>query len=153
MSKKEGIDGALDFTKFTIALASALIAFVTGATFVQSIDNWWEKTVAICAIGSLVISVVGGIAVYMEAATMLSKGEYDLSKAWIKIPGQINVIMLAIGAAAIGLLAIFKLFYDQPVDKPEKSVFAIECSKRVDHKNSKLFKCTVSTAVEHSEVE
>ena len=69
--KKDGIDSALEFTKFVITMDSALIAFITGATFLEKIDKPTEKWIASGILVAFAMSLAAGILVYMRVATML----------------------------------------------------------------------------------
>lgn len=127
MPKKDGLNSALDFTKFVITLDGALIAFVTGATFLQDIQNWWEILATILALAALLTSIVAGILVSMAVATMLSDGNYDLAHKPLSIPGMFNVIGFGLGSAAIAALATFELLIESPVVSPARQTFEIGC--------------------------
>lgn len=145
MAQKEGLESALDFTKFVIAMDGALIAFVTGAAFLQDITSPLERGAALVALVALAVSIAAGILVAMETATKLSKGQYGLADKWIKIPGAVNVIAFAIGAVAVASLAAFELFLESPspasrtqsfegrcTDSAGTSQRSIECSGTID---------------------
>lgn len=108
-ASKDGLQNALEFTKFIVTLDSALIAFVTGATFLAHVGSAWEKAAAILTLLALAASLCSGIAVYMRAATMFGAEQYDLSDRYIAIPGIANVVCFALGAIGVGCLAVFEL--------------------------------------------
>jgi vacuolar-type H+-ATPase subunit I/STV1 len=117
--QKDGLDSALEFTKFVITLDSGLIAFLTGAAFLASINEQWETVSVIVSLAFLVASVIAGVFVYMRVATMLSDAKYDLGDPWLSIPGAINVACFAFGAAGVAALAVIELVLTPP--KTEKA--------------------------------
>jgi hypothetical protein len=110
MSTKEGVQGSIEFTKFVIALDSGLIAFLTGATFLGKLHSPVEIVAAIIVLALLAASLCAGVLIYMAAITMIDDAKYDLAAPHIKMPGQINVICFAAGAAGVGILAVIELF-------------------------------------------
>lgn len=140
MSRKAGLDGALEFTKFVITLDSALIAFLTGATFLQNIANYWERALVILILAMLALSLGAGIFVYMRAATMLGDGRYELGDPHLRIPGAINVIFFALGAIGLSGLAAFELVLSAPPSVLLVKQFNIQCSF-VDQKKA-IANCT-----------
>ncbi|WFU61266.1 hypothetical protein [Bradyrhizobium brasilense] len=110
MSTKEGVQGAIEFTKFVIALDSGLIAFMTGATFLGKLHSTIEIVAAIIVLALLAASLCAGVLVYMAAITMIDDADYNLASSHIRIPGQINVVCFAVGAAGVGVLAVLELF-------------------------------------------
>ncbi|OYW21070.1 MULTISPECIES: hypothetical protein [unclassified Sphingomonas] len=133
MAEKAGLDYATDFTKFVIALDSTLIAFVTGATFLQKIEVFWEKVLVLLIVFLLVASLTAGIFVFMRAATMISTKNYDLEDPHLKMPGAINVIAFALGAIAIGVLAAFELVLEEERRPPATQQFQLVCGQSVTH--------------------
>jgi hypothetical protein len=109
MARKAGLDLALDFTKFIIALDGALIAFLTGASFLQTLNGPGQRGVAILTLCALGLSMVAGILVYMRAATMASEGRYDLGDPHLRWPGVVNVLAFLIGSFALGSLTLFQV--------------------------------------------
>ncbi|MBZ9603100.1 hypothetical protein [Phyllobacterium chamaecytisi] len=114
MPDKEGLVTAIEFTKFVLTLDGALIAFLTGTSFLAQIDPGWERTALIVALILLGSSLAAGVLVYMRGATMLSDQNYDLADRGLKIPGMINVIGFASGAVAVAVLAIVALVFQPP---------------------------------------
>lgn len=125
---KAGLESALDFTKFVIALDGALIAFITGATFLEKVDSGWQKIGVIIVLLILTTSLIGGIFVHMRTATMLGSGNYDLNDRHLAIPGMINVVGFALGAAGIGLLAILVLVLAEPESGTDRKDFGFTCT-------------------------
>lgn len=109
MPRKAGLDLALDFTKFIIALDGALIAFLTGASFLQTLNGAGQRGVVILTLCALGISMIAGILVYMRTATMASEGKYDLGDPHLRWPGVVNVLFFLIGAFALGSLTLFQV--------------------------------------------
>lgn len=128
MSTKAGLDSAVDFTKFVITLDSALIAFLTGATFLTHISGNTERVLIILALALLALSLGAGVLTQMRAATMLSSKTYDLGDQHLKVPGAINVLAFAAGAILVGAVAAFVLVVQPPVkNEPAKeSVVVVE---------------------------
>src|SRR4051812_29339348 len=87
--KKDGLDSALEFTKFIITLDSGLIVFLTGTTFLALINQHWETVTVLASLALLITSVVAGMFVYMRVASMLSDGNYDLGDLGLSFPGAI----------------------------------------------------------------
>jgi len=118
-SHKDGLDSALEFTKFVITLDSGLIAFLTGATFLASLGGRWEIISTLVSLTFLVASIVAGLFVYMRVATKLGAAEYDLSDPSLAVPGMINVMCFAFGAVGVAALAVISLVLSNPkTDKP-----------------------------------
>jgi hypothetical protein len=109
MSTKEGIQGAIAFTKFVITLDSGLIAFMTGASFLGKLSGSIEIAAAIFVLLLLTVSLCAGVAVYMAAITMIDTAVYDLASPYIRIPGQINILCFAGGAVGVGIMAVVEL--------------------------------------------
>ena len=107
--KKEGLDSALEFTKFVITLDSGLIAFLTGTTFLALVHEHWEIVAVLVSLAFLIASIAAGVFVYMRVATKLSDGDYDLEDPWLSIPGAVNVICFAAGTVGVAGLAVVKL--------------------------------------------
>jgi hypothetical protein len=109
MAEKDGLQHALEFTKFVIAIDTALIAFVTGTSFLATIHSGWERCAITIVLTMLGLSLCAGLVVYMRAATMFSSANYDLADKHLRFPGIINVLCFGIGALGVGTLAIFDL--------------------------------------------
>src|SRR5664280_2471897 len=90
--QKEGLQAAIDFTKYLITMAGGAIAFVIKPDYVGSADL---KSLSIGVLVLLSISVVTGLLVVSAGSLMLGRGHYDLEDRYIKIPGLINVIAFA----------------------------------------------------------
>jgi hypothetical protein len=104
MPEKEGLQTAIDFTKYLLTLAGGAIAFGIQPSFFGS--NVWLKGMALCSLISLVISIIAGLMVYSRGCILLSEGKYKLEDNRIRFWGLINLItfgfsffLLAIGVA------------------------------------------------------
>jgi hypothetical protein len=69
--QKEGLQSAIDFTKFLLTLAGGAIAFVIQPTFFSG--NHLLKTLAIGALFFLSACVISGLLVFSAGAVMLAK--------------------------------------------------------------------------------
>lgn len=105
MQEKEGLQAAIDFTKFLLTLAGGAIAFIIQPTFFAG--HPVLKALSILALVLLTISVVSGLLVFSGGSVMLSKKNYDLEDKHVKWPGMINVLSFAAGfvllAIAVGI--------------------------------------------------
>lgn len=120
-AKKDGLDSAVEFTKFIITMDSGLIAFVTGTTFLSEVDPGLGRYAVLLALAALATSLVAGILVYMRSATMLSEGKYALNDRHLMIPGQVNVWGFAVGAVAVAALAVIELVLAPPAEEKPKA--------------------------------
>lgn len=141
MARKAGLDLAVDFTKFIIGLDGALIAFLTGASFVQSQSGPLQKTAVIVALTSLALSIVAGIFVYMRAATMVSDGSYDLNDKRLQIPGILNVVLFMIGALAIGSISLNQFQAGPKAAKDASATKKYLCENITDPKSDVRLVC------------
>ncbi len=130
MPDKDGLASAIDFTKFIVALDGALIAFLTGASFLKQVDTSWEAAAVIVGLVLLAISLACGVLVFMRGSSMLSSRNYNLADPHLKIPGLLNVAAFTLGAVAVSLLTIISLMFEMPVAplKPALPLICIACS-------------------------
>ncbi|MBB3303297.1 hypothetical protein FHT72_006979 [Rhizobium sp. BK077] len=127
MPNKDGLDSAIEFTKLLISLDSALIAFASGTSFLATLPEPWQRISLVGALFFLLVSLTAGALVLMRAATMLSHQNYNLSDPHLKVPGVLNVLCFACGAAAISLLAVFVIFQSAPDPAAKPPIFCFMC--------------------------
>src|SRR5262249_32576695 len=93
--EKEGLQTAIDFTKFLLALAGGAIAFVIQPSFFAG--SGLLKVLCMGALVFLSICVISGLAVFSGGCVMLAQKNYNLEDAHVKIPGLLNVFSFGIG--------------------------------------------------------
>jgi hypothetical protein len=108
--EKEGLQAAIDYTKYLLTLAGGAIAFVIQPTFYAA-GNYQVKLWSMLALVFLVISVISGLFVFSGGSMMLSRKNYDLEFRYIKIPGLINVISFSIGFICVSIAVAIKLIH------------------------------------------
>lgn len=101
MPEKEGLQTAIDFTKYLLTLAGGAIAFAIQPTFFAG--HFWLKVLSIAALVLLTWSVIAGLMVFSRGCVMLAEKNYQLSDKRIRLFGMMNV--LSFGASLV-LLAI-----------------------------------------------
>ena|SRR2546423_596336 len=102
--EKEGLQTAIDFTKYLLTLAGGAIAF--GIQPAYFVGNYWLKVLSITALVSLMVSIVSGLMVFSRGCVMLSEGTYRLRDSRIRAWGLVNLgtfvlsfLLLAIAVA------------------------------------------------------
>lgn len=105
--QKEGIQAAIDFTKYIITMAAGAVAFVIKPEYVGS---GCLKYLSILILVLLSASVIAGLFVFSAGCLMLARGNYDLEDNYIKIPGQINVITFAVSFLLLAFEVGVKIF-------------------------------------------
>ena len=109
MSQKlEGIQSALDFTKYLIILAGGAIAFVIKPDFYGT--DLLLKILSTFSIVLLIISAISGLLVLSAGCVMLSRGDYSLAKPYIKIPGLVNVVSFGFGFLILAIAVSLKIW-------------------------------------------
>lgn len=122
---KEGLEKALEFTKFLIGLSGAFIAFLTGTTFLGSINSTVDRLTVTATIILFAVSSASGLMVWARGCTMMSQKAYDLMDRHIAIPGIVNVVAFGVAAVMLGILAGYKLVWEPG---GEESTAATTCS-------------------------
>ena len=89
MPQKEGLQTAIDFTKYLLTLAGGAIAFGIQPTFFGG--SAWLKAMALASLVSLVVSIVAGLMVYSRGCILLSEGKYKLEDDRIRFWGLMNL--------------------------------------------------------------
>jgi hypothetical protein len=127
MSEKDGLDSAVDTTKLVVTLDGAMIAFITGASFLEYVVTTAERYVILIAIVLLGFSLIGGMLVLFESGTMYSAKSYDLSSKWIKYPGIVNLFGFALGSLCVGALATGTLIFGDVPTEPAQQSWKLKC--------------------------
>lgn len=141
MSLKAGLDSAVDTTKLVVTLDGAMIAFITGTTFLERVATPFERWAIFCAVACLGISLVGGMLVLFESGTMYSAKSYDLASGWIKYPGIANLCGFALGSLCVGALATGTLIFGGKPAPPTPQLWSLTCrASKAD-----AFECAATT--------
>lgn len=115
--RKEGLQAALDFTKYTLAVAGAAILYLLNSESTKSLTGW----TAWVLVGSLVCfaaSAIAGILVLMQGASNISNANYDLSDGWLRNPGVVNFLGLMGGFGLAAVFVIAHMFAPSQLEKP-----------------------------------
>lgn len=107
--EKEGLQAAIDFTKYLLTLAGGAIAFVIQPTFFAG--DRTMKILAIIALILLTVCVGSGLFVYSRGCVMLSNKNYDLEDKHIKWPGLANVISFGGAFLILAIAVAIKVIY------------------------------------------
>jgi uncharacterized protein YacL len=119
---KDGLDAALDFTKYALAIAGAAIGFLLGSDILKDIgDNQqrWILTASLICFGS---SAVGAILVLMQGASNLANSTYSLKDNAIRIPGLVNIFGLVGGFVFASLFVVNMIWAPPKQDVEPQSV-------------------------------
>ena len=108
--EKEGLQSAIDYTKYLLTLAGGAIAFVIQPTFYGA-GNYQVKLWSLLALGFLMLSVISGLFVFSGGSVMLSEKNYNLEHPYVKIPGLINVFSFLIGFICVSVAVAIKLVH------------------------------------------
>lgn len=115
--RKEGLQAALEFTKYTLAVAGAAILYLLNSEAAKALSGW----TAWVLMGSLVCfaaSAIAGIFVLMQGASNVSNANYDLSDNWLRVPGIFNFLGLMGGFGLAAVFVIAHMFAPGQPDKP-----------------------------------
>jgi hypothetical protein len=104
---KEGLQSAVDFTKFLLTLAGGGIAFVIQPTQFEGSGS--IKAFSFAALVLLTISAISGLVVFSGSSVNLADGKYQLDDPWIKIPGIINVVSFGFGFVALAVAVAIRI--------------------------------------------
>jgi hypothetical protein len=105
--EKEGLQAAIDFTKYLLALAGGAIAFIIQPTFFA--NNPLLKTLGLLALVAFTICAISGLFLFSRGCVMLAGKNYDLNDTRIKCLGQTNVISFGVGFLLLALAEAIKL--------------------------------------------
>src|SRR5438045_4000684 len=106
--EKEGLQAAIDYTKFLLTLAGGGIAFVIQPTFFANSPGL--KALAELSLIALTISAISGLLVFSRGALMLGRKNYDLEDIYIKQAGRVNVLSFAAGFILLSIAVAIKVF-------------------------------------------
>lgn len=107
MTEKEGLQAAIDFTKYLLTLSGGAIAFIIQPNFFS--ESGPIKILSIASLFCLMICVLSGLLVFSVGAVMLARKNYDLEFRHIKYAGMANVISFAIGFVLLAIIVGIKL--------------------------------------------
>ena len=107
---KEGLKGAIEFTKTLLALSGGAIAFILQPATVGAKPTVLESGLALLSLLALAVVVISGLVVISGACVLLSRREYDLENKYVMIPGRINIISFAVGFLILALHIAVKIF-------------------------------------------
>jgi apyrase len=118
MTEKEGLQAAIDFTKYLLTLSGGAIAFI-----IQPNSNFFSgdelvKHLSLSSLCLLVICVLSGLVVFSAGAVMLARKNYNLEFRHIKWAGQVNVFSFAIGFVLLAIVVGIKLTTLPPPPNP-----------------------------------
>jgi hypothetical protein len=105
-AQKEGLQAAIDFTKYLLTLSGGAIAFIIQPSFYQV--DILIKLFAFLATVTLGSCVISGLFVFSRGSVMLAEGTYSLEDRYIKIPGQINIFSFAAGFICAAICVLLK---------------------------------------------
>jgi hypothetical protein len=94
---KEGLQAAIDLTKYTLTVAGAAIAFLLSSETLKNVTRVDRKLLVTVALLGFGCSAIGGVMVLMESASNLANKQYELNQPFLRIPGIINIIGLGAG--------------------------------------------------------
>lgn len=107
MPEKEGLQSAIDFTKFLLTLAGGAIAFVIQPnTLAQS---GWLKWLSIAALVLLTVCVISGLMIFSRGSVMLSEKNYRLADRHLAMLGKINVGSFGISYVLLAIVVGVKV--------------------------------------------
>jgi Na+/serine symporter len=119
--RKEGLQAALDFTKYTLAVAGAAILYLLNSDASNSLTG----LTAWVLVGSLVCfaaSAIAGILVLMQGASNVSNANYDLSDGWLRGPGVVSFLGLMGGFSLATVFVIARMFGPAQLEKPTRII-------------------------------
>jgi hypothetical protein len=119
MTEKEGLQAAIDFTKYLLTLSGGGIAFIIQPNFFSGNDL--VKILSLWALVFLGICVLSGLIVFSAGAVMLARKNYDLEFKHIRWAGLTNVFSFAIGFILLASVVGIKLTTPAPTPLPSNS--------------------------------
>jgi len=94
---KEGLQAAIDVTKFTLAVAGAAIAFLLSSDVLKKVTTFWAKGLVTLALVGFGVSAIGGLLVLLQGASNIANAAYDLNQPLVRYPGMANILGLLVG--------------------------------------------------------
>jgi hypothetical protein len=107
MTEKEGLQAAIDFTKYLLTLSGGAIAFIIQPNFFSSGEP--AKLLSLSSLAALVLCVLSGLVVFSAGAVMLARKNYDLEFRHIRWAGLINVFSFALGFVLLAIVVGMRL--------------------------------------------
>ena len=107
MPEKEGLQTAIDFTKYLLTLAGGAIAFAIQPQFFAG--SGLLKTISLVALVLLTVSVVSGLFVFSRGCVMLAEKDYRLSDSRIKLFGMLNVVSFGLSFILLAVVVAIKV--------------------------------------------
>jgi hypothetical protein len=107
---KDGLQSAVEVTKYALALAGGAIAYLLGADTLTNASGVLAKLVISASLLGFFLSAIGGLGVLMRAATQLSEEDYDIANRWISWPGLFNIFGLAFGFATAAVFVFMRVW-------------------------------------------
>ena len=105
--EKEGLQAAIDFTKFLLTLAGGAIAFSIQPAFYG--DSLVLKGLGLLSLISLALCVFSGLAVFSVGCVNLANKNYNLEDPRIRDWGRANIFSFAAGLFLLSLLVAGKI--------------------------------------------
>ena len=87
--RKEGLQSALDVTKFNVAIAGGAIAFLLDTDSIKYAVTSLQRTLLTLALIGFGVSAICGILVLLEGASMIAGRGFNLDN-YIVVPGVLN---------------------------------------------------------------
>jgi hypothetical protein len=112
MTEKDGLQTAIDFTKYLLTLSGGADCIYHSTEFFSSGAS--AKLLSLCSLGFLVICVLSGLVVFSVGAVMLARKNYDLEFIHIRWAGLVNVFSFAIGFVLLAIVVGMKLTASPP---------------------------------------
>jgi hypothetical protein len=106
--QKEGLQAAIDFTKFLLTLAGGAIAFILQPSYFAD-SSLAFRGIGILGLIAFTVSAISGLFVFSAGCVMLANGNYDLDLPRIKWPGLVNVFSFGAGFLLLALEIGWKL--------------------------------------------
>jgi hypothetical protein len=94
---KEGLQAAIDVTKFTLAVAGAAIAFLLSSDVLKTLRGCWAKALVTLALIGFGVSAIGGLLVLLQGVSNIANAQYDLNQPLVRYPGVVNILGLLVG--------------------------------------------------------
>lgn len=107
---KEGLKGAIEFTKILLALSGGAIAFILQPSGAGAKPTLLESGFALFSLAALGVCVISGLIVISGACVALSRREYDLENKYVMIPGKVNILSFAVGFILLAIYVAVKIF-------------------------------------------
>jgi hypothetical protein len=111
---KEGLKGAIDYTKTLLGLSAGAIAYLVPPLAANERPAFLTTVLALLSLIALVTCVLSGLFVISGASVLLSHRQYDLENKYVMIPGRINTFSFGAGFVLLSLYVAVRLFSPMP---------------------------------------